>query len=53
MEISGDPQIAEVVEFSILENLIGIENDKSNKLLKFMGDETRKAFEDVKKWYKA
>ena len=53
MEISGDPQIAEVVEFSILENLIGIENDKSNKLLEFMGDETRKAFEDVKKWYKA
>lgn len=53
MEVSGEPQIAEVVEFSILENLIGVEVDKSNKLLEFMGDETRKAFEDVKKWYKA
>ena len=52
METSGDSDIAEVVEYTILESLIGINDNIKTKLFEYMGDETRAAYSDLKKWYK-
>ncbi len=51
MESSGDPSIAEVVEFSILENLIGVDETKMRKCVGCMGMETKKAYDDLRKWF--
>lgn len=49
MEISGDSQIAEVVEFTILEDLISNERDSLNLYSIYFGDETKLAAEAVGK----
>ena len=51
MECSGDSQISEVVEFTILESLLDIEDtDVFDKCKELMGNETKAALEEVKKW---
>lgn len=52
MEISGDSMIAEVVECTIIEGLIGSEEEIINKCLNLMGSETKAAYYDVAKWFK-
>lgn len=52
METSEDSSIAEVAEFSILENLIGVNDEILLQCFACMGDETKKAYSDIKKWYK-
>lgn len=44
METFGTSKIAEVIEFSVLENLIGVPKDRKDILLKYMGKETREVF---------
>ncbi len=53
METSGNPNIAEVVEFTILESLLD-SDDKQNLLgecIKYMGKETKAAFDDISGWF--
>ena len=52
METSEDSSIAEVVEFSILENLIGVDDKILQQCFACMGDETKKAYNDIRKWFK-
>lgn len=52
METSKDSSIAEVAEFSILENLMGINDEKLQQCIACMGDETKKAYMDIRKWFK-
>ena len=52
MEKSGDSMIAEVVEFSILENLLTEETGVANKCAEFFGKETKEAARSVGKWFK-
>lgn len=51
MESSGNSMIAEVVEFSVLENLIGEDSNMLKQLYEYMGPETKSAFKDVCKWF--
>lgn len=44
METFGTSKIAEVIEFSVLENLVGIEKDKKDIFMKYMGKETKEVF---------
>lgn len=44
--------IAEVVEFSILENLLTEEPDLVNKCAEYFGEETKEAAQSVGKWFK-
>ncbi|HBZ53293.1 MAG TPA: hypothetical protein DEO82_05915 [Eubacterium sp.] len=50
MEKSGDSRIAEVVEFTVLENLLSEEKGVISQCAGFFGEETRKAADDVGKW---
>ena len=47
MEFYGISKIAEVIEFTVLENLHGADKDKLDLCLKYMGSETKKAFEAI------
>ena len=52
MEKSGDPMIAEVVEFTILEALIDAEDPNIHReCLKYMGEETKAALNNIGKWF--
>ena len=51
MEKSGNSQIAEVVEFTILEDLVSNEKDSIDMYSVYFGDETKLAAEAVGKWY--
>lgn len=52
MEKSENSMIAEVVEFSILENLLTEEPDLVNKCAEYYGDETKEAAQSVGKMFK-
>lgn len=52
MEKSNDSQIAEVVEFTILEYLVSNERESLQLYSKYFGEETAKAAEAVGKWYR-
>ncbi len=45
MEVFGITQIAEVIEFTVLDALNGIEKDKRDICISYMGKETKAAFE--------
>ena len=45
--IEKENKIAEVIEFTVLENLHGADKDKLDLCLKYMGSETKKAFEAI------
>ena len=47
MEFYGISKIAEVIEFTVLENLHGADKDKLDLCLKYMGSETKKTFEAI------
>lgn len=44
MECFGNTNISEVIEFSLLENLLGLDSDILNECVSYMGTETREAF---------
>ena len=49
---SGEPMIAEVVEFTILEALIDAEDPNIlRECLKYMGEETKAALNNIGKWF--
>ena len=50
MEKSENPEIAEVVEFTILETLLSEDRDMYCEYAKFFGNETKKASIAIKKW---
>ena len=52
MEQSEDSKIAEVVEFSVLENLLSEEPDFVNKCAEYFGYETKEAAQLIGKWFK-
>ena len=52
MELSGDSRIAEVLEFTVLENLLTENKDLIPEYEKFFGEETKKAANAVGKWFK-
>ncbi len=52
MERSSDPKIAEVLEFTVLENLLTDDQSMLPEYKKFFGEETKKAAETVAKWYR-
>ena len=51
METSGDPKIAEVVEFTILENLLTEDKEAVPEYEKYFGEETKVAAKAVGKWF--
>ena len=51
METSDDPKIAEVVEFTILENLLTEDKEMVPEYEKYFGEETKKAAKAVGKWF--
>lgn len=51
MEVSGDPKIAEVVEFTILENLLTDTDISVEEFEKYFGAKTKVAAEAVGKWF--
>ena len=53
MEKSGNPKISEVVEFTILESLVDLD-DKSilESCIDYMGDETKEALNSISDWFK-
>lgn len=51
MEKSGDPRIAEVLEFTVLENLLTEDKNKIPKYVQYFGDETKIAAKAVGKWF--
>jgi len=50
MEESDDPMIAEVLEFSVLENILTDEDINYNLWINYCGEETKKAVEKIIKW---
>ena len=52
MEKSGDSKIAEVVEFTILEDLISNERESFELYSVYFGDETKLAVQAIAKWYR-
>ena len=51
MEKSGDPMIAEVIEFSVLEKILTDDKKMVDEYIKFFGKETKEAASLVGKWY--
>ncbi len=51
METSGDPRIAEVVEFTVLENLLTEDKEMVSEYAKYFGPETTIAAKAVGKWF--
>lgn len=47
MEVFGNAQIAEVIEYSVLENLIGVAKEKLDVCVSYMGSETKEAFKTL------
>ncbi len=52
MEKSDDPQIAEVLEFTVLENLLTEDKDMMSEYAKYFGKETKEAAASVGKWFR-
>ena len=51
METSEDARIAELVEFTILENLLTEDKDMIPEYEKYFGEETKIAAKAVEKWF--
>ncbi len=52
METSGDSQIAEVLEFTVLENLLTEDKGMIPEYAKYFGEETKAAATAVGKWFR-
>ena len=52
MEVSGDPKIAEVLEFTVLEDLLIEDKDMIPEYEKYFGEETTAAAAAVGKWFR-
>ncbi len=53
MEKSGNPEIAEVAEFSVLEKLLTEDKTMVEKYAEFFGEETKTAAAAVGKWFQS
>ncbi len=51
MEKSGNPRIAEVLEFTILEDLLSNEKDSIDLYAKYFEPETTEAAKSIGKWF--
>ena len=52
MEVSDDPKIAEVLEFTVLEDLLTEDKDMIPEYEKYFGEETKTATAAVGKWFR-
>ncbi len=53
METSGDTKIAELVEFTVLEDLLTEDAELASEYAKYFGPETKAAAKAVSRWFKS